>query len=561
LGQTEPFFHRLVSSLVDEMGDAYPELRQQQQHIEQTLLAEEQRFALTLEKGMAVLEATLGEISGAEIPGEVVFTLHDTYGFPTDLTNDIARERNFTLDMAGFDRLMAIQKQQSGASSKFDLDYTKIPNISGQTEFVGYNALVDQASVVAIIVDGTEVETLTADTDAVIVLNKTPFYAESGGQVGDSGFIESVADKGVASFEVRDCQKNGAHHLHVGRLLKGKLSTGDVVKAQVDNAVRQATALNHSATHLLHAALRLVLGEHVSQKGSLVDSEKLRFDFSHGKAVSAEQLMTIETIVNDQIRANTAVLTEICSMDAAKAKGAMALFGEKYGNSVRVLTMGAGFSIELCGGTHVRRSGDIGLLRIVSESGIAAGVRRIEALTGGRALAYFDQLEKTVNQLNHLFKTKSDRLLDKAQQVLQSNRQMEKEISRLQSKLATSTSEDIVQSAVDVDGVKVLAVSLPSLDAKALRDAADKFKHKLGKSVVLLASVDNEKISLLAGISKDLTGRLKAGDLMREVATKVGGKGGGRPDMAQGGGNKPDALPGALTYVEQWVRQQLKSNE
>lgn len=553
LGQTKAFFHKLVAPLAEEMGTAYPELRKQQQQIEKTLLGEEERFALTLDKGMKILESAISELKGDEISGEVVFALHDTYGFPTDLTNDIARERHLKLDIAGFDRLMAEQKQKSGAAAKFDLDYTKIPSVAGQTEFSGYDKSSADSKVLAIIVDGKEVDSVFEDNDAILVLDKTPFYGESGGQVGDSGFIESKD----ARFEVSDCQKHGDHHLHIGRLLAGSLSKDDSVKANIDSAVRQNTALNHSATHLLHAALRQVLGEHVTQKGSLVDSEKLRFDFSHGQAVSADELEQIEKLVNQEIRANSPVLTEVCSMDDAKDKGAMALFGEKYGDSVRVLTMGEGFSVELCGGTHVQRTGDIGLMRITAESGTAAGVRRIEALTGEKAFDYLSHFESQVKHLGQLFKTKIDRLDEKALQVIQSNKQLEKEISRLQSKLATSSSVDLLDSAVEVGDVKVLAVSLPSLDVKALRDSADKFKNKLGKCVVLLASVDGEKISLIAGVSKDLTGQLKAGDLMREIASQVDGKGGGRPDMAQGGGTNPAALPDALASVETWVKKQL----
>jgi alanyl-tRNA synthetase len=553
LGQKRPFFHKLVNTLVAEMGDAYPELRKHQTHIERTLLAEEERFALTLEKGMGVLEDSLEKLTGKIIPGEVVFALHDTYGFPTDLTNDIARERNLSLDMDGFTKLMDAQKKQSSQASQFAVDYTRIPKISGKTEFKGYERLNQQGSILALVVDGAEVDSVNADTDAILILDQTPFYGESGGQVGDSGFITSANGR----FVVNDCQKHGDHHLHIGRVLEGSFNRNESVNTVVDDDVRQATALNHSATHLLHAALRKVLGEHVTQKGSLVDCEKLRFDFSHPRALSEDELKHIEALVNEQIRANTAVATEICSMSEAKSKGAMALFGEKYGNVVRVLTMGDGFSVELCGGTHVNRTGDIGLLRIVSESGIAAGVRRIEALTGKNAFQYFDNLEQTVKQLNQLLKTSSERLLEKTQQLLQNNKQLEKEFGRLQSKLATSSSDDLLKEAVVINDIKVLATSIPNLDVKALRDTADQLKNKLGKSVVMLGSVENGKVNLIAGVSKDVSSQIKAGDLMREIAAQVGGKGGGRPDMAQGGGTNPDALPQALANVEQWVRHQL----
>lgn len=555
LGQNSTFFHKLVSPLAKEMGEAYPELIEQQSAIEKVLLKEEERFALTLDKGMSVLEEALKQLNGKTIPGDVVFTLHDTFGFPTDLTNDIARERGLEIDIDEYNRLMAKQKAQSSQASQFSVDYTKMPKVEGQTEFKGYSSLTSQSEIVSIIVDGDIAQSVSAETDAVVVLNSTPFYGESGGQVGDSGFLSASG----AKFVVNDCQKNGDHHLHIGRLLEGTISIGDTVEAQVDNTVRQATALNHSATHLLHAALRKLLGDHVTQKGSLVDCDKLRFDFSHPEAVTAKELRAIETLVNEHIRANTLVGTEECSMDEAKAKGAMMLFGEKYGDSVRVLSMGDGFSVELCGGTHVQRTGDIGLIRIVSESGIAAGVRRIEAVTGSKALDRFNEQEDALVSIAKLLKSNPDMVLEKAQQLVQSNRQLEKEFQKLQGQLASSSSDDLISSAVDVSGIKVLATTLPKLDVKALRDTADKLKNKLGKSVVLLASVDGEKISLIAGVSKDLTTNIKAGDLMREIAAKVGGKGGGRPDMAQGGGNDPAALPGALNSVTGWVQNQLDS--
>lgn len=553
LGQSEAFFHKLVPALVAEMGDAYPELKKQQAHVEKVLLAEEQQFAKTLEKGMAVLEDALQNLEGKELPGELVFTLHDTYGFPTDLTNDIARERGLSIDLEGFERCMEEQRSRSSAASQFNVDYTNAQRIGGCTEFEGYENIFGSGQIIGILVDGEPVEAVEAEQECALILDRTPFYGESGGQVGDTGYIET----GAARFEVRDCQKSGDHHLHIGKLLKGELKLGDEVQSTVDGDVRQATALNHSATHLLHAALRQVLGEHVTQKGSLVDSDRLRFDFAHMQAVTPEELKAIEDLVNEQIRANTEVKTELTDIETAREKGALMLFGEKYGEQVRVLTMGDGFSVELCGGTHVRRTGDIGLMRIVAESGIAAGVRRIEAVTGAKALQIFDEQEERLQEAARLLKTGPDRLVEKLEQVLSAQRQMEKELAALKSKLAAASSEDLLEQAQQVDDLKVLAAQVDGLDSKGLRTMVDQLKNKLGNGVVLLAAVDNGKVSLVAGVTKEASSRVKAGDLVRHAAEQLGGKGGGRPDMAQGGGSDVAAVPAVLQGISSWVGEQL----
>ena len=557
LGQKQPFFHKLVAALAEVMGDAYPELVKNRAHIERILLQEEEQFEKTLDKGMAVLEDSLAKLNGSEIPGEVVFTLYDTYGFPLDLTNDIARERGLTIDMPGYDKAMEAQRARARAAGAFKVDYTAAGLDVPATEFIGYSSLAEQGVILALLKGGAAVDHLSEGDDGVVVLDRTPFYGESGGQVGDSGYIES----GSSRAEVRDCQKQGDSHLHIVHVLQGTLRVGDTIKAKVDENVRQATALNHSATHLLHAALRKILGEHVTQKGSLVDSERLRFDFSHFEAVKPEQLKAIEILVNDQIRANSAVTTDHCDMDEAKAKGAMALFGEKYGDRVRVLTMGEGFSVELCGGTHVSRTGDIGLMRITSESGVAAGVRRIEAVTGAKALALFDNLDQLVESATRTLKTNRDSLIEKIEQLANQNRKLEKDLAQMKTRLATSGGGDVLSQARDIEGVKVLALNLDGADSKSLRDTVDQFKNKLGKAVVLLATVEEDnKVALVAGVTQNLTDKIKAGDLMRHVAEQIGGKGGGRPDMAQGGGNDVAALESALASVVSWVERQLKSH-
>ncbi|MCQ3831152.1 alanine--tRNA ligase [Microbulbifer elongatus] len=556
LGHKDIFFYKLVAALVAEMGEAYPELKEKQSLIEKALRKEEEQFAKTLDKGLALLDEALESLDGSEVPGALVFTLHDTYGFPTDLTQDIARERGLTLDMDGYEKAMNAQRERARAAGKFKQDYTDSLDLDGATEFLGYDRVSAEGKVVAIIKDGALVDGLQEGEMAAIVLDRTPFYAESGGQVGDSGYLQSNAGR----FEVGDCIKHGAHHLHQGKLLSGSLAVGAVVNAEVAGDVRQSTALNHSATHLLHAALRKVLGEHVTQKGSLVDSERLRFDFSHPEAVTGKQLRAIEALVNSQIRANTLVETEVTDIETAKAKGAMALFGEKYGDTVRVLTMGerndsGAFSVELCGGTHVARTGDIGLLRIVAESGIASGQRRIEAVTGAHALALFDEAQQRLDHAAALLKARPENLAEKVEQLLANNRKLEKDLSTLKTRLASG---DLSSQAVEVAGIKVLAASIDGADAKSLRDLADQMKNKLGSGALLLAAPGDGKVALVAAVTKDLTGRLAAGDLMRYAAGELGGKGGGRPDMAQGGGTDVAALPALLKAIPQWVEGHIQ---
>ncbi|MFL0797136.1 MAG: alanine--tRNA ligase [Cellvibrionaceae bacterium] len=553
LGQKGVFFHKLVAALVEQMGEAYPELAKQQQQVEKILLLEEEQFAKTLDQGMNVLEAALKELSSKEIPGEVVFTLHDTYGFPFDLTGDIARERGLTLDEAGYEKCMEEQRARARAAGSFKLDYTDKLEVEGSSEFHGYSDLSYHGNVTALFKEGESIEELQQGDEGVVVLDHTPFYAESGGQVGDCGYLFLESNQ----FQVNDCQKQGDSHIHVGEMLSGSIKVGDRVDAEVSADVRQSTALNHSATHLLHAALREVLGDHVQQKGSLVNSERLRFDFAHMEAISNDDLNTIERLVNELIRQNSEVETEVCGLEEAQARGAMALFGEKYGDEVRVLSMGDGFSVELCGGIHAKRTGDIGVLRIVSESGIAAGVRRIEAVTGAEALALFEEDEELIENIAGTIKANRSNILDKVQQLVAQNRDLEKELAALKSKLASAASGDLVSQAVDIDGLKVLAANLEGVDPKSLRDMADQLKNKLGSGLVLLATADGDKVSLIVGVTKDATGKVKAGDLMKHVAPLVGGKGGGRPDMAQGGGTDASGIDAVLSAVPEWVKQQL----
>jgi len=554
LGQKDAFFHSLVSALAQEMGEAYPELIKLQAQVEKVLLAEEAQFEKTLDKGLTVLDQALADLDGTVIPGKIIFSLYDTYGFPVDLTNDIARERDLTLDTEGYERAMEEQRARARAAGSFKVDYTAALDLEGDTEFTGYDLLASESQVKALLKDGEAVDVLNAGDTGVIVLAETPFYAESGGQVGDAGTLSSA----TSNFVVSDCSKEGSNHLHIGELTSGSIKVGEVIAARVDEAQRQATALNHSATHLLHAALREVLGDHVTQKGSLVSAQRMRFDFSHFEGVSADLLKNIEQSVNTQIRHNTAVKTEVCDMETAQKIGAMALFGEKYGDSVRVLSMGDdNFSVELCGGTHAARTGDIGLMRIVSESGVAAGVRRIEAVTGEAALNIFDRTDAQVDQAAQLLKASRENLTDKLSQLVSNHRSLEKEVAVLKAKLASASSGDLVSQAVDVDGIQVLAINLEGVDAKSLRDTADQLKNKLGTAVVLLAAVDGDKISLVASVTKDACGRVKAGDLMRYAATQLGGKGGGRPDMAQGGGTDVAGLPALLDSISEWVNTQI----
>ncbi len=537
LGQTKPFFHKLVNALTEQMGEAYPELITNKNSIEKVLLTEEKQFALTLDNGMAVLNDRLAGLKSKVIPGETIFALYDTYGFPVDLTNDIAREKGLSLDLDGYEKLMAAQKKRSKESGAFKVDYTQQLSIDGKTDFIGYKQLKAEAQISVLLTQDKEVDKLKEGEEGAVVLKSTPFYGESGGQVGDSGYLI----QGDAKFEVLDCQKIASNHLHIGRVIKGEFNLKDGVTAQVDPSVRQATALNHSATHLLHAALREVLGAHVTQKGSLVDSERLRFDFSHFEAVTTKELKQIEQRVNEQILMNSEVRTELCDMESAKKKGAMMLFGEKYGDEVRVLTMGNGFSVELCGGTHVNRTGDIGLMRIVSESGIAAGVRRIEAITGNKALKLFDETRDLVYSLASQLKAAPEKLAEKVEQILIQNKQLEKELAGLKAKLAASSVNDWLSDAQDINGIKVLAKVLNGADAKSLRDSVDQLKNKLGTSAVILAAVNDGKVTLAAGVSSDAVSKIKAGDLVKHVAEQIGGKGGGRPDMAQGGGTDVDS--------------------
>jgi len=553
LGQKGIFFNKLVQALADEMGDAYPELREQQAHIEKVLRIEEEQFARTLEKGMGVFESELPSLKDSVIPGDLVFLLHDTYGFPADLTNDIARERGLTLDMEGYELAMNAQRERARAAGSFKVDYTDVLKLDGETEFTGYNATEGQGTVVAILVDGESVDTAGEGAKAVVVLDKTSFYGESGGQAGDCGFLKG--ERGAA--DVTDTTKSGDSHLHHVLVTAGELSVGDSVATIVDAEVRQATKLNHSATHLVHAALRKVLGDQVAQKGSLVQAERLRFDFSSLEAMTSEQILEVERMVNAEVRANTAVNTTLASMDQAQEMGAMMLFGEKYGNEVRVLSMGDGFSVELCGGTHVERTGDIGLFKIISEAGVAAGVRRIEAITGEAAEAWVEQQASLVSTLAAQLKAAPDSLLAKFEQFVASSKAADKEISALKSKLAASAGQDMAANAVEVAGAKVLVAELPGADPKSLRDLQDQLKNKLGDAVVFLAVPGDDKVSLIAGVSKSLIGKVKAGDLIKELAPIVGGKGGGRPDMAQGGGTEPAKISQLLSAANELIAGKL----
>jgi alanyl-tRNA synthetase len=553
LGQQQTFFNRLVGPLIEVMGEAYPELVKARSHVEKVLLSEEERFAETLEQGMKILEDAISKLDDDTIQGETLFRLYDTYGFPVDLTADIARERKLKVDMPGFDKAMEEQRDRARAASQFGVDYSDNIVVDTCTEFTGYEHVVDDGQVTALIVGGEQVEVANEGEEAVIVLDRTPFYAESGGQVGDTGSLET----GNARFLVKDTRKQGeGAFAHIGVVKSGQFRLGDTVKASIDSARRQATALNHSATHLLHAALRQVLGEHVSQKGSLVDADRLRFDFSHFEPLTDEQLRQIEDIVNGQIRHNAEVETRIMGYDDAVEAGAMALFGEKYGDKVRVLRIGD-FSTELCGGTHVQRAGDIGLFKIVSEGGIASGVRRIEAVSGDKALAYIGETEKNLHQIGELVKGSRDNAGDKVRQLLERNRRLEKELEQLKSQLASSAGSDLASQAEEVGGIKVLAARLDGADPKSLRDTVDQLKNKLGSAAVVLAAVNGDKVSLVAGVTKDQTGQIKAGELVNEVARQVGGKGGGRPDMAQAGGNDPSGLDQALSGVRDWVESRV----
>ena len=554
LGAKAPFFAALVPELVDQMGSAYPQLVEHQSTIATALDGEEAQFARTLDNGMAILEDALQAVADDVIPGDVIFKLYDTYGFPVDLTNDIARERGLTLDSEGYEAAMATQRQRSQDHAGFKVDYSQSVSIGGETNFLGYEVDEADGSVLAILIDGESVTALGTDQTGVVILDCTPFYGESGGQVGDCGHLSSA----TATAEVTDTTKAQGHHLHHLTVTHGTLNVGDQVHANIDAGLRNRTRLNHSATHLLHEALRRELGDHILQKGSLVDSQRLRFDFSHGEPVSSEVLAQVTQVVNEQIRKNAAVSTDIMSMDAAVEAGAMALFGEKYGDEVRVLTMGSdNFSVELCGGTHVSRTGDIGLFWITSESGVASGVRRIEAVTGGAALAAFASLSTQMQQVCSVLKAVPDTLATKVESLRVEVRDLEKEAARLRQKLATSSGGDLTQDAVEVSGIKVLAAQLEGATVATLRDTLDQCKNKLGTGVILLAAVEDGKITLVAGVTPDATDRIKAGDVIKHFANQLGGKGGGRPDMAQGGGSDVGALPDVLASFPAWIATQL----
>ena len=551
LGQEKPFFHKLVKALDAEMGAAYPELHKAASHVEKVLLQEEERFAETLIQGMGLLESAIKGLKGKTLPGETVFKLYDTYGFPADLTNDIARERGLSIDEAAFEREMESQRDRARSASKFGAEYGQDVVIEGETAFKGYEHLSHKGKVTALFRGKDAVQSLKAGEQGMVVLDQTPFYAESGGQVGDQGLLKS----GSGAFKVADTQKRGGGAFaHMGQVTHGEIKLGDTVDAQVDESLRAATVLNHSATHLLHAALRKVLGTHVTQKGSLVAPDRLRFDFSHYQAVTPEELSKIEDLVNAEVRRNDAADVRETSYDEAIKAGAMALFGEKYGNVVRVMKFGE-FSTELCGGTHVHRTGDIGLFKILSESGVAAGVRRIEAVTGAGALAYVNTLQGVVRSLGEALR--SDDVVAKTQQLLERNKQLEKQLSQLSGKLASNRGDELTSQAQAIGPAKVLAAAIEGADAAALRDLMDQLKNKLGSAVVVLGAANDGKVSLIAGVTADLTSKVKAGELVNMVAQQVGGKGGGRPDMAQAGGTDPSKLDAALQSVPDWVRAKL----
>ena len=553
LGAKETFFYKLVGPLIDVMGSAGEDLKRQQAQVEQVLKTEEEQFARTLERGLALLDEELAKLSGDTLDGETAFRLYDTYGFPVDLTADVCRERNIKVDEAGFEAAMEEQRRRAREASGFGADYNAMIRVDSASEFKGYDHLELNGKVTALFVDGKAVDAINAGQEAVVVLDQTPFYAESGGQVGDKGELKGAN----FSFAVEDTQKYGQAIGHIGKLAAGSLKVGDAVQADVDEARRARIRLNHSATHLMHAALRQVLGTHVSQKGSLVNDKVLRFDFSHNEAMKPEEIRAVEDLVNTQIRRNLPIETNIMDLEAAKAKGAMALFGEKYDERVRVLSMGD-FSTELCGGTHASRTGDIGLFRIISESGTAAGVRRIEAVTGEGAIATVHADSERLSEVAHLLKGDSNNLADKVRSVLERTRQLEKELQQLKEQAAAQESANLSSKAIDVNGVKLLVSELSGVEPKMLRTMVDDLKNQLGSTIIVLATVAEGKVSLIAGVSKDVTDRVKAGELIGMVAQQVGGKGGGRPDMAQAGGTDAAALPAALASVKGWVSAKLQ---
>ncbi|WP_199611005.1 alanine--tRNA ligase [Flocculibacter collagenilyticus] len=551
LGATENFFYKLVATLIEQMGEAYPELVKQQAVIEKMLRIEEEQFAKTLDRGLAILEDNLSALEGDVIPGDIVFKLYDTYGFPADLTADIARERKLTIDQAGFDAEMKAQRERAQKASSFGTDYNEQIKSDNASSFEGYEHVKTTSSVLEIFKDGAPVTALNDGEQGIVVLDKTPFYAESGGQIGDTGSLIA----GSGEFIVEDTIKLGNAFAHKGKAV-GTLNVSDEVTAQIDDIRRERIKKNHSATHLLHAALQQVLGEHVTQKGSWVGPDRLRFDFSHYEAVTNDQLKEVEHLVNQQIINNEQLTVELMDIDAAKEKGAMALFGEKYDDEVRVISMGD-FSIELCGGTHVERTGDIGFFKVVSEAGIAAGVRRIEAASGLAALEFVDSLTAQLEQTAQLVKGDVFSVAERVQQNLDRAKSMEKEIDKLKAQLASQAGASLTDAVVDVKGTKLLVANLEQADPKSLRGMVDDLKNKLGSAIIVLAAVNGDKVSVIAGVTKDLTGQVKAGELVNMVAQQVGGKGGGRPDMAQAGGNQPDSVPAALDSVNDWVSEKL----
>lgn len=556
LGATGSFFYKMLQPLIEVMGDAYPELAAQQARIEAQLLKEEEQFAKTLEQGLKLLEGELAQLKGNVIPGETVFKLYDTYGFPTDLTADIARERDLTIDEAGFEVEMAAQRQRARDAGKFAVDYNSIVKVEGETQFDGYDATQGQGQIVAIYKDGVQVDEINEGDEALIVLNQTPFYAESGGQIGDTGIFKN--DTGI--FEVQDTKKSGGAFVHQGIVTMGSLKAAQNVEATVKADIRAATARNHSATHLLHAALRQILGEHVQQKGSLVASDVLRFDFANDQPVSFEQLQQIERLVNAEVIANTAVTTELLDIDTAKAKGAMMLFGEKYGEEVRVLSMGSvieekNFSIELCGGIHVKRTGDIGLFKITSEGGVAAGVRRIEAVTGTKALEVVQKAETDIQTINGLLKAQKDQTVEKVQAIVETASSLQKQIEQLNQKLASFQAADLLEQVKEIAGRQTLITTVQGLDAKSLRNLHDSVKSKLEDAVIILAGVDGDKVSLIASVAKQYAATLKAGDIIKHLAQELGGKGGGKPDLAQGGAPLNEKFDQVMAALPAWLEQ------
>ncbi len=556
LGATGSFFYKMLQPLIEVMGDAYPELAAQQARIEAQLLKEEEQFAKTLEQGLKLLEGELAQLKGNVIPGETVFKLYDTYGFPTDLTADIARERDLTIDEAGFEVEMAAQRQRARDAGKFAVDYNSIVKVEGETQFDGYDATQGQGQIVAIYKDGVQVDEINEGDEALIVLNQTPFYAESGGQIGDTGIFKN--DTGI--FEVQDTKKSGGAFVHQGIVTMGSLKATQNVEATVKADIRAATARNHSATHLLHAALRQILGEHVQQKGSLVASDVLRFDFANDQPVSFEQLQQIERLVNAEVIANTAVTTELLDIDTAKAKGAMMLFGEKYGEEVRVLSMGSvieekNFSIELCGGIHVKRTGDIGLFKITSEGGVAAGVRRIEAVTGTKAVEVVQKAETDIQTINGLLKAQKDQTVEKVEAIVETASSLQKQIEQLNQKLASFQAADLLDQVKEIAGRQTLITTVQGLDAKSLRNLHDSVKSKLEDAVIILAGVDGDKVSLIASVAKQYAATLKAGDIIKHLAQELGGKGGGKPDLAQGGAPLNEKFDQVMAALPAWLEQ------